>query len=63
MAIGSRVVFLNVGAYSMVKANMFNGINLPSIYGRTGDGRYELKKCYSYEEFVMHCGGASNADL
>ena len=29
----------NVGAYSIVKAHMFNGINLPSIYSVDAGGR------------------------
>ncbi len=32
LEIGSRVVFENIGAYMQVKANMFNGINLPATY-------------------------------
>lgn len=31
LAIGSQIVFENVGAYSLVKAHMFNGINLPKL--------------------------------
>ena len=30
--IGDRITFLRVGAYSVSKANAFNGINLPDIY-------------------------------
>ena len=30
--IGDRIIFSNVGAYSLVKASRFNGYNLPSIY-------------------------------
>ena len=32
LSIGSHIIFENVGAYMQVKANMFNGINLPSVY-------------------------------
>ena len=39
--IGDRITFINVGAYSIVKANAFNGINLPDVYmvGKDGDCR------------------------
>ncbi len=30
--VGDKVVFSNVGAYSLIKANRFNGYNLPDIY-------------------------------
>jgi carboxynorspermidine decarboxylase len=32
LAVGDRVTFKNVGAYSLIKANRFNGYNLPDIY-------------------------------
>ena len=32
LAVGDKVVFKNVGAYSLIKANRFNGYNLPDIY-------------------------------
>lgn len=32
LSVGSRVTFANVGAYSLVKAHRFNGIELPSVY-------------------------------
>lgn len=45
-----RVVFKNVGAYSLVKANRFNGYNLPDVYTWDTD-RFTLLKHYSYEEY------------
>ena len=59
LEIGSRVIFKNVGAYTLVKAHMFNGVNLPDIYALTLDGKLELKKRYTYEEFLQRCGGYS----
>jgi len=53
---GSKIVFLEMGAYTMVKAHLFNGINLPNIYAYTCDGKLELKKRYSYEEFRFRSG-------
>ena len=36
--IGDQITFLRVGAYSISKANAFNGINLPDIYVINTDG-------------------------
>ena len=38
--IGSRVVFSDAGAYTIVKANTFNGIPLPTIYELRDDGSF-----------------------
>jgi len=61
LEIGSNVVFSNVGAYSIVKAHMFNGVNLPSIYLYTEAGELVLKKQYTYEDFANRCGININA--
>lgn len=58
LKIGSRVTFANVGAYTLVKAHMFNGVNLPSIYALTTDGKLELKRRFGYEDFLSRCGEA-----
>lgn len=58
LEIGSRIVFENMGAYTLVKANMFNGINLPTIYAYTQDGKLEMKKQFTYEDFRSRCGVA-----
>jgi len=50
LAIGDRVVFTHVGAYSLVKANRFNGCNLPDIY-IAGDGRLDCVKQFSFDDF------------
>jgi carboxynorspermidine decarboxylase len=50
LKIGDRVVFKNLGAYSLVKANRFNGINFPDLYGVNQDG-IRLLKCYGYEHY------------
>lgn len=57
LQIGSRVLFPNMGAYSMVKANFFNGVNLPSVYALERDGRLRLERAFSYEDFLVNCGG------
>ena len=54
---GSRITFKTMGAYTFVKAHMFNGINLPAIYAYTQEGKIELKKEFNYEDFLSKCGG------
>lgn len=58
LQVGSRVVFENVGAYSMVKWHTFNGINLPSIYILTKDGELILQKEFTYEDYASRCRGS-----
>ena len=40
LSIGSRVVFTDAGAYTIVKANTFNGIPLPTVYELRDDGHF-----------------------
>jgi carboxynorspermidine decarboxylase len=56
LEIGSRVVFPDMGAYTLVKAHMFNGINLPSIYTLTTSGEFLLQKRFTYEDFIQRFG-------
>lgn len=56
LEIGSEIVFTGMGAYTMVKAHMFNGINLPAIYSQTADGELVLHKEYTYDDFRSRCG-------
>jgi carboxynorspermidine decarboxylase len=51
LEIGSRIVFENIGAYMQVKANMFNGINLPTTYLLDKSEKFELLKVYDYDSF------------
>lgn len=62
LEIGSRVIFENVGAYTLVKAHTFNGVNLPDIYALTEGGELELKKRFTYEDFLSKCGGENHAN-
>lgn len=63
LQIGSRVVFHNAGAYSIVKAHMFNGINLPNIYSLTEAGELVLVKRFTYEDFASRCGVDTRATI
>jgi len=50
LAIGDKVVFTQVGAYTLIKANRFNGYNLPDIYSYRD---FQLKKWknFTYQDF------------
>ncbi len=52
LEVGSRVVFENAGAYTLSKAHMFNGVNLPTIYALTERGELVLKRRFTYEDFA-----------
>jgi carboxynorspermidine decarboxylase len=52
LAIGSRVVFPAMGAYSLVKAHMFNGQPLPNIYLEMGDGSVMMRRASSFADFA-----------
>jgi carboxynorspermidine decarboxylase len=56
LQVGSRIVFVNAGAYTLVKANMFNGINLPNIYMLENNGNLSLVKHFSYDDYLTQCG-------
>jgi len=51
LEINSRIIFTQAGAYTMVKANMFNGINLPDGYLLNQNGGLELLKHYDYSHY------------
>ncbi len=63
LELGTRIVFEYMGAYTLVKAHMFNGVNLPSIYALTQDGKLELKKQFGYEDFLTRCGVTKNVPV
>ena len=50
--VGSRVVFEDVGAYSLTKANRFNGVNLPSICSVSESGSLAVLRTFSYDEYA-----------
>lgn len=52
LKIGDRLVFLDMGHYTMVKTTMFNGVNLPSIVKCNSEtGKFEVVKTFGYEDF------------
>lgn len=50
LQVGDKVVFKNVGAYSLIKANRFNGYNLPDIY-LSNSLRVKKVKHYGYQDY------------
>ena len=50
LAVGEKIVFKNVGAYSLTKANRFNGYNLPDIY-LYRDLQMKKLKHYTYQDY------------
>lgn len=61
LTVGSRIVFEDMGSYTLVKAHMFNGINLPRLYVLDLSGGLRLVKEFDYRDFILRCGGNSNA--
>ena len=57
LSIGSRVIFPNIGAYSMVKANWFNGISLPTLYTLKADGELRMVRRFDFHDYLRICGG------
>jgi carboxynorspermidine decarboxylase len=60
--IGERIVFANVGAYSLVKASRFNGYNLPNVYAWDGAGDMRLMKNPSFEEYAAQWTADARGD-
>lgn len=61
LVIGSRLMFLNMGAYTLSKAHRFNGVALPTIYRRRLDGSLDKVGADSFDEFAQHTGGTNVA--
>ena len=49
-AVGEKLVFKQLGAYSLIKANRFNGYNLPDIYVYR-DLQLKKMKQYAYRDY------------
>ena len=55
--LGSKVIFRDVGHYSLVKSHTFNGINLPDIYCWKENSGIEKVKSFTFREYAGHFGG------
>lgn len=51
LAIGQKIILLNMALYTMVKNTTFNGVNLPSIAIQKRSGKIETIKSFGYEDF------------
>ncbi len=51
LEVGSKVVFLDMAHYTMVKNNTFNGIRLPSIALRKLNQEIEIVREFGYEDY------------
>ena len=49
--IGDRLHFGNAAAYTLVKKNWFNGVNMPSIIIRRLDGSLHIQKTFNYQDY------------
>jgi carboxynorspermidine decarboxylase len=50
--VGDLVTFADAAGYTMVKKNWFNGVAMPSIVVRRLDGRVELVRQFSYDDYA-----------
>jgi carboxynorspermidine decarboxylase len=62
LEIGSIVTFSGVGSYTLVKSQMFNGINLPTIYFMRASGELEKIREYGFSDFWSRSGGRHGPD-
>ena len=52
LAVGDRLVFLDMAHYTMVKNNTFNGVNLPAIaLCDTRTGGFRVVRSFGYVDF------------
>ena len=57
LEIGSRIVFEDMGAYTMVKAQAFNGVPMPNVSLLVADGNFTSLFQPSYETYERQWGG------
>jgi carboxynorspermidine decarboxylase len=63
LELGDKITFENVGAYTLIKANRFNGHNLPDVYLQRENGELELLKQYTYHDYQQQWLMPSTTDL
>lgn len=51
LKIGDKVAFGNAAAYTMVKKNWFNGVDMPSIVIIRQDGKIVIQRQFDYEDY------------
>jgi len=53
---GDELIFDDMAHYTMVKTTMFNGVIHPDLALQLGDGSVEVKRRFSYDDFVDRLG-------
>jgi carboxynorspermidine decarboxylase len=56
LQVGSKVVFLDMAHYTIVKNTTFNGVRLPSIAARDASGRIRVIRRFDYGDFKGRLG-------
>ena len=51
LVLGDTIIFEDMIHYTSVKTNMFNGIHHPSFVMQHSDGRMEILRTFSYEDY------------
>ena len=51
LKVGSLIPFADAAGYTMVKKNWFNGVPMPSVVVRRLDGRVDVIKKFTYEDY------------
>ena len=54
LSVGDKIVFEDAGAYSLVKAHRFNGVNLPQVAVINDNGQYHVSKTFTYSDFESY---------
>jgi carboxynorspermidine decarboxylase len=52
LQVGDRISIGDAGGYTMVKKNWFNGIHMPAIAVKNGDGNVRVVRTFSFNDFV-----------
>lgn len=53
LLVGDRLSFRDAAGYTMVKKNWFNGVKMPSIAVRQLDGRIDLVKKFTFDDYMQ----------
>ncbi len=51
LEVGSKIIFLDMAHYTMVKNNTFNGVGLPSIAILRPQGQIDIIRTFGYEDY------------
>ncbi|MCK5716997.1 MAG: carboxynorspermidine decarboxylase [Thiomargarita sp.] len=60
LRVGDRIIIEDVGGYTMVKTNWFNGVKMPSIVIKRRNGDMNIVKTSGYIDFKNHLSSVSD---